>query len=126
MNQDVFVNYTNPEQQTDRSLRRRVARYIGTHYRNRSRPMSRLETGHRPGADFITLGIVPEQPGAEVVILSDDEAQLAMATLSMPRDHSGIRQDPFGAYPTRHNNTVGQAIDHCKSTFYHENHSVVD
>ncbi|KPI42793.1 uncharacterized protein AB675_2033 [Cyphellophora attinorum] len=54
MDRDPFVNYTHPKDQTDKAHKKQVAQYIGTHFRNRSRPTKRHVTANRPGWEFQT------------------------------------------------------------------------
>ena len=118
---DPFINYSHPGEQISSKNRRKVAQYIGTHYRNRSAPVSRRATAeHRR-----RLLVSPCNEASEVI---DEEARRAKSsahsvvlagssfpTDGIPRDRSGTRQNPFGTFPIELNNTIAFAIDYCRS-----------
>jgi hypothetical protein len=113
MDRDPFVNYTHPKDQTDKAHKKQVAQYIGTHFRNRSRPTRRHVAANRPGWEFQSNATVDECHVLHQRKPSREQARLQ--ALTVPRDRSGIREDPFAAYPIPQGRGVGRAVDHCKS-----------
>ena len=119
--QNVFVNYTHPNQQSDRSRRREVASYIGTYYRNRSRPAARRlhedsQTRDAPQRELAgtdrasdTRSLQP-RPQHMFTFQSEPPAISPLAT----RDGTGLRVDPFNSYPIRQTDRLPRAIDYCK------------
>jgi hypothetical protein len=127
MDRDPFVNYTHPKDQTDKAHKKQVAQYIGTHFRNRSRPTRRHAAGNRPSWEFHGNATVTDCHALHQRKLSQEQARLG--ALTVPRDRSGIREDPFGAYPIPQGRGVGRAVDHCESILLHviasPNHAVI-
>ena len=113
MSDDTFINYTHPDQQADRERRRRVAQYIGTHYRNRSGPASRRAAEERARQDLVTS---EQQPNLATSSLQDEASigPLAVTVRTIARDHSGLRVDPFSAFPIQDSAAIAPAVDYCK------------
>ena len=121
MSDDTFINYTHPDQQIDRANRRRVAQYIGTHYRNRSGPVSRRAAEERARQNLLPARTIGEQQqhgrGEPAIGSTQDEAftiLLPELIRSVPRDRSGIRVDPFNAFPIGNTDATAPAVDYCK------------
>ena len=116
MSDDTFINYTHPDKQADRSNRQRVAHYIGTHYRNRSGPASRRVAEER--ARQILVASPPTNKQQRPFTRSSrDEVSIILlpaSVQSIPRDHSGLRVDPFTAFPIRNSDAIAPAVDYCK------------
>jgi hypothetical protein len=104
----MFINYAGDGQQVDPELKTQVSRYIGTHFRNRSKPSGRRISGYRPFQHFISTGLVSKDRSA---------AKSRDASPSIPsilyHDRAGLRQNPFLSYPARSSPAVDQAVDHC-------------
>lgn len=115
--QDVFVNYTHPSQQRNAQQRQKVASYIGTYYRNRSRPTARRD---------VDLG----ETGKEERVTSRNEAdtqlgplrvhkwRLQSQTISPLQSHDmhGFKVDPFDSYPIPSSDRIPKALDYCEYT----------
>ena len=108
MSEDTFINYTHPRQQHDKENRKKVATYIGTHFRNRSRPALRnaAKTAANEGLDTSNETLEPPPTGSGL------ETQLLHTTIY--RDNHGLRNDPFSSYPIESTDCIPGAIDYCK------------
>lgn len=115
MSHDTFITYTHPDQQNDKSNRKKIATYIGTHYRNRSRPAARKAASGQPGtvnspltvsaaAGSAATGEWPVRPVHQPDQLS----------VTIHRDSHGFRDDPFATYPIEATKCVSAAIDYCE------------
>lgn len=119
MPDDIFITYTHPDQLTNRSNRRRVAQYIGTHHRNRSKPTSRRLAKERARWNFITCPTFSERHQGQASSDSQDEGSnvlLLVPVQPVSHDHSGIRVDPFTAFPISHSDAIAPAVDYCKTS----------
>lgn len=116
--QNVFVNYTHPGQQNDRRRRREVASYIGTYFRNRSRPAAKRER-----ESSLARGAQHEQAeGLPVASSSSRPSALQMFNWRLEpsgvsplalRDGTGLRVDPFSSYPIQPTAALPKALDYC-------------
>ncbi|KIW69955.1 hypothetical protein PV04_02267 [Phialophora macrospora] len=121
----TFVNYSHPSDQTDRLNRRIVASYIGTHYRNRSRPSARkaakadeLSPKGSPGG----LTVEDARPPKGRTLSrsrsrnsSPGSSQASVGSLhprSLGHDRHGYRSDPFSAYPIEFRDCIPAAVDY--------------
>ncbi|KAK5951464.1 hypothetical protein OHC33_007520 [Knufia fluminis] len=115
--QNVFVNYTHPGQQNDRRRRREVASYIGTYFRNRSRPAAKRER-----ESSLARGAQHEQAeGLPVASSSSRPSALQMFNWRLEpsgvsplalRDGTGLRVDPFSSYPIQPTAALPKALDY--------------
>lgn len=96
-----FVTVDHPSQLTLTKNKRKVASYIGIHHRNRSQPSRR-------SSSWIQTGLVQNRVSDAT---QNTQGQLAR---QIPRDHHGIRVDPFESYPGKPTSIVPGAIDHCR------------
>ena len=109
MEEYPFIVYNHPDEQKTVSHKHKVAQHVGTYFRNRSGPSTRVKAGNRPGHGFIPFNVpsrrqqTPEAP-----------PETLLNTVTIPRDRSGVRQDPFCAYPTKQSHAVDLAVDHCE------------
>lgn len=124
MVRDAFINYTNPAEIKGRNSKRKVASYIGVHFRNRSRPSATAAAAkqllprqsgicrHPPKRLLLLAGPAPD---------ADEETERSpaneyfTATLQLLRDGHGTRSDPFSAWPIEFQPSIPSAIDYCKS-----------
>ena len=121
---DTFITYTHPEQQYDKKNRRKVASYIGTHYRNRSRP------AERNAAQTDTVVKSPRSGSTSHPRPNEQyDRQLVVNQQYVPtnvhRDRSGLRTDPFTTYPIKSTKCVPGAIDYCMSWAQISPHSLM-
>lgn len=106
MAEDRFITYTHPSERLQTSNRRRVARFIALHHRNRSAPSTRSLTTPRDRVQTRHL-----RPGSDSRIR---EQATSLATVSeIPRDGSGLREDPFSVLPTIDSANLIPAMDYC-------------
>lgn len=114
--QNVFINYTNPSQQSDRRQRQKVASYIGTYYRNRSRPAARREKEQSNG-EPANQGTASHKarPKIKPKALQVLSWRLRTQAPSPLRDHDmhGFKIDPFQSYPITATNRLPQVIEYC-------------
>lgn len=116
--QNVFVNYTHPSQQRDRQQRQRIASYIGTYYRNRSRPTARREaelgenTNEGPSS-----GQLEVQSTTEPLRVLRWRLQSQIMSPFRSHDMHGFRVDPFDSYPIPGSDRVPRALDYCTLAF---------
>jgi hypothetical protein len=123
MHKATFINYSHPSDTADRRNRRIVASYIGTHYRNRSRPSARKglkSTGSSP-PDSID-GLKPQNqtprsktttPRSRSRTSSPKTPSLLAQPLVLDHDRHGYRADPFRAYPIEFRECIPPALDYC-------------
>lgn len=118
--QNVFVNYTHPAQQSDRRRRREVASYIGTYYRNRSKPAAKREQENALTRD-VPQEHLEGQPAASSIskpralqILNWRLEPPSVSPLAL-RDGTGLRIDPFSSYPIEPTEGLPKALDYCTS-----------
>ncbi|KIV96031.1 hypothetical protein PV10_03613 [Exophiala mesophila] len=121
----TFINYSHPSEQNERQNRRTVASYIGTHYRNRSKPSARLQ---RDGEKSSIRGQnkpkveVPSQASAVSVprlpwqkAASPEEKGLTASkagdNLYLAHDKHGFRSDPFSTYPIQPRAHLSKTVD---------------
>ena len=125
----TFVNYSHPHDQTDRRNRRIVASYIGTHYRNRSRPSARKASKAIQASPKYRSGLTPsdeEVPDAKQTILQirkrEHPSNLSpIGSHALPfkvvnHDKHGLRSDPFNTYPIEFRASLPAAIDFCENS----------
>lgn len=109
---DTFITYTHPSQQYDKKNRKKVASYIGTHYRNRSRPAA------RPALQSVDAADEKHSSAIEPVPVKNEPGQLGMnrrkPAANVHRDSHGLRTDPFTSYPIKPSKCIPAAIDYCK------------
>jgi hypothetical protein len=98
----TFVNITHPSQRKEAATKTQVARYIGLHYRNRSKPVARKEN---PPND-------EEGSRRELRALRAKETT-GIVPASLDRDRYGLRSDPFGVYPIELDDAGTAAVDFC-------------
>jgi hypothetical protein len=101
----TFVNITHPSQRKSAATKTQVARYIGLHHRNRSKPLARKE---RPPVDEERLRREPRALRAKRTI--------AIVPKEVNRDTHGLRSDPFGVYPIELDDAGTAAVDFCTYT----------
>lgn len=116
---NVFINYSHPAEQSDKRNRQEVASYIGTHYRNRSRPAARRQKSvKRPGRDAanddrktseLALRSKPKSPQVLSWCLRSDENSPLRS-----HDMHGLKVDPFSSYPIPASNRLPEAIEYCQ------------
>lgn len=116
--QNVFVNYTHPAQQGDRRRRREVASYIGTYYRNRSKPAAKREQESLMAHDAPQEQA--EGPSGSNSNSRPKALQMFNWRLEPPnvsplalRDGTGLRVDPFSSYPVQTTERLPKALDYC-------------
>lgn len=115
--QNLFVNYTHPDQQGDRQQRQRVASYIGTYYRNRSRPQARRKNE----LNFVRIDMSKpankhtrdEERQTSAMQVPNQGLGLQTASLLVIHDTHGFRVDPFNSYPIPYTKNLPQALDYC-------------
>ena len=114
--QNFFVNYTHPAQQNDRRRRREVASYIGTYYRNRSKPAAKREQENSLARDALQEQS-GEQPSSTSKALQTFDWRLEPPSVSplALRDGNGLRIDPFNSYPIELTEGLPKALDYCMS-----------
>lgn len=112
MSNNVFITYSHPNESAEPANRRRVARYIAIHHRNRSAPTSRIGTGTQT-RQIRRLAPVNTQP-EQVASLPHDEQPPSLSLRFIPRDHYGFRMDPFSVLPTGTGYIGMAAIDYCE------------
>jgi len=134
MPEPTFINYTHPSEQSNRQNRRTVASYIGTHFRNRSKPSARrgikthdsqTSTSQPSQAVFSGAG---EKTHGELNSLPLRRRKSPQPPISASKQHSpapklevvvhdghGYRSDPFNAYPIEFRACIPAAIDFCES-----------
>ncbi|KAI1608489.1 hypothetical protein EDD36DRAFT_448313 [Exophiala viscosa] len=122
----TFVNYSHPQDQNDRRNRQLVASYIGTHFRNRSRPATRRVSS--VGKASSPEGQVGDPPRTQAAYFeppnqgpSSTSAQLP--TFTVPHDRHGLRSDPFYSYPIEFRQCIPAAVDYFL-TFYGPAHII--
>jgi hypothetical protein len=108
---DVFITYTHPNQRNDKQNRRKIFSYIGTHYRNRSRPATRTQLANNPNKSIEPSRRLMPIPQDDVEIHPNFSRNSPLAQLY--RDNSGLRSDPFESYPIEATRCVGGAVDYC-------------
>ena len=115
--QNVFVNYTHPAQQNDRRRRREVASYIGTYYRNRSKPAAKREQENSLARDAAQQEQSGERPSSNLKALQTFNWRLELPSVSplALRDGNGLRIDPFDSYPIEVTEGLPKALDYCMS-----------
>ncbi|KAK4937473.1 hypothetical protein LTR10_021925 [Elasticomyces elasticus] len=122
----TFVNYSHPQDQNNRRNRQLVASYIGTHFRNRSRPSSRrvlsIEEASEP------LGQAGDEPGiqaADFELPSEGPSNISarLPATTVPHDRHGLRSDPFYSYPIEFRQCIPAAVDYFL-TFYGPAHVI--
>ena len=115
MAEDTFITYTHPSQQADRRNRRKVASYIGTHFRNRSKPAARKACQRTAAAEPVLT--LPSNRKAPDQILRRNQLTVPFrpppSPLTVPRDTHGLRDDPFSSFPIEITQWVPGAIDYC-------------
>lgn len=110
-----FITYTHPDQQAHRLNRRKVLQHVGLHFRNRSRPAIR-RAEERRAQSRAALRVQRQSADAD----ADDGStiptfpSLLDSALSVPRDRSGYREDPFAVYPIEDSPAIAPALDYCK------------
>lgn len=130
MRNPTFINYRHPSEQSNRQNRRTVASYIGTHYRNRSRPSARKALNPNdpptstPPAVFSDSGddIHGEHPSLPIRRQKSPRRPTTASNQHLPapnleivvHDKHGFRSDPFNAYPIEFRACIPAAIDFCK------------
>ena len=115
--QNMFVNYTHPAQQGDRQQRQKVASYIGTYYRNRSKPQARrkAEISSAGNSDQRTTnrhakGI--QQQASSMQVLNWRLEPRTASLLSLHDTH-GLKVDPFKSYPIPYTENLPKALEYC-------------
>lgn len=112
--EDTFITYTHPDQQHDKKNRHKIAAYIGTHYRNRSRPSAKKAAENVTARTSTTSNTF-----ASSATVGKKSSHLVHHNQSFPatvhRDSYGLRDDPFTAYPIKATKCVSGAIDYCMS-----------
>ena len=111
---DTFITYTHPDQQYDKKNKKKVASYIGTHYRNRSRPAARhadniVDTDQNANATNASEAVVIDGSSRQLVLNRRKPA--------VHRDSHGLRTDPFTSYPIKPTKCVPGAIDYWLNHF---------
>lgn len=132
MPQPPFIIYTHPSEQSDRQNRRTVASYIGTHYRNRSRPSARKpqvsgEPCSKTSTSVASGNDSNHHGGLASLAIRDKKASprrrsIPQTARSSPtprlnaitHDKHGFRSDPFSAYPIEFRDCIPAAVDFCK------------
>jgi hypothetical protein len=100
----TFINITHPAQRKDIATRRKVAQYIGLHFRNRSKPVARREANATRS----------KPPGKARASQRPIRARGVAAPSRIYRDLHGFRSDPFRSYPIPDQAGVSEAVDFCK------------
>lgn len=116
MPEDTFITYTHPDEIIAASNRRRVAQYVATHLRNRSAPLSRR--GYAPRGQQPRRLAPADNEHHHIQTSPLLEVKRSTFFESIPRDHHGLRQDPFTVLPTQHNDTLTKAVDYCKERLH--------
>ncbi|KAK5055203.1 hypothetical protein LTR84_012952 [Exophiala bonariae] len=129
MAQPPFIIYTHPSEQSDRQNRRTVASYIGTHYRNRSRPSARKvqlpgEPCSRKPFPVASTNNSDHPSETTSLVIRDRKATRGRRSIAhtarssptptldnIPHDKHGFRSDPFSAYPIEFRDCIPVAID---------------
>lgn len=118
---NIFITYTHLDEINTGPNRRRVAQYVATHLRNRSAPSSRRRLQSREQQRRRLAPAVDEQRNSQASLRS--EAVRPTVIRSVPRDHRGLREDPFAVLPTQYNGALTVAVDYCKEwnfvTYFH-------
>lgn len=126
-----FINYSHPSEQSNPRNRRKVASYIGTHYRNRSKPSARnaLKKAEPLVSKFTKTAFVDQDSSnIETAVLpfrkrgsrqsspsqSGDSPFARLLSPTLSHDKHGFRSDPFDAYPIDSRACIPTAIDFCK------------
>ena len=127
----TFVNYSHPQDRTNRRNRRLVASYIGTHYRNRSRPAARKTSHERSPGISIGEGTSDEERQMsdqaqfhvqtfDLATTSSPSTRSASPAIAIGHDGRGLRTDPFDSYPIEFRACIPAAVDYCE---YHSTQS---
>lgn len=133
MPEPTFINYTHPSERSNRQNRRTVASYIGTHYRNRSKPSARnrvkiqnppTSTSQPSQAVFSGIGgdlhkefnslPIRRRKSPRPPISASKQHSPATKLEVVAHDRHGFRSDPFNAYPIEFRACIPAAIDFCK------------
>lgn len=124
-----FINYSHPSEQSDPENRRRVASYIGVHFRNRSKPSNRTGFGPISGEydDTAVSALDPSESQpyhpylnwtwkrhSSYRPITQWSQNIASPHSDIFRDTHGIRSDPFYSYPVDFRPSVPRAVDFCK------------
>lgn len=118
--QNVFVNYTHPSQQRDRQQRQRIASYIGTYYRNRSRPTARREAELGESTNESSFSNQLEvQSTTEPLRVLRWRLQSQITSPLRGHDMHGFKVDPFDSYPIPGSDRVPRALDYCTLVVSH-------
>lgn len=125
--QNVFINYTNPSQQNDKRQRQKVASYIGTYYRNRSRPAARQKKEKADAESVQSYDLSTNRDESSPTVAPDFKPKalqvlswrLQAQATSPLKDHDmhGFKTDPFQSYPIPASTRLPQIIEYCKSEF---------
>jgi len=113
-----FINYTDASEQTHKHNRRKVASYIGTHYRNRSRPSAKRELAPSNGCSSTQPQQSARSKSGDVQIGSRQIPWRVGPRVVSPltvHDMHGFRSDPFDSYPIAVTEMVSKAIEYCGS-----------
>ncbi|KIV81687.1 hypothetical protein PV11_03857 [Exophiala sideris] len=122
----TFVNYSHPQDQNNRRNRQLVASYIGTHFRNRSRPASRRASSIEEGSEpVIRVGDQPGIQAADFELPREGPSSISarLPATTVPHDRHGLRSDPFYSYPIEFRQCIPAAVDYFL-TFYGPAHVI--
>lgn len=112
----VFINYADPSEQNDKRNRRKVASYIGTHYRNRSRPSAKRDSNLNSGSSNTQdQQLVKRKPDNVITRPKQITWRIGQHTASplSVHDMHGFRSDPFDSYPIPATEKIPKAIEYC-------------
>jgi hypothetical protein len=106
MPENTWIVYTHPKDRHDKVNRKRIASYIGTHYRNRSKPAARkaVEDANREHAQLPSQTVSSAAKSCRTLKRS--------MVRGIPRDAHGLREDPFANYVVTKTDCVPGAIDY--------------
>jgi hypothetical protein len=107
MPDNTWIVYTHPKDRHNKANRKRIASYIGTHYRNRSKPAARKAMEN--------ANLEHSQTASQTVALTTKKRERPLKRYtahSIPRDAHGLREDPFANYLVTKTDCVPGAIDY--------------